>query len=177
MNGTIENEQKYETDSYAREKRIWPDGPKEELHHISDRELCETLTDTNCRKFKRTYNQNEGATILDLSSSFFSLIPSRTVISTDNLAGTLSAEHYPINYYRVTYGVVGISLSREKGRKDGKKGRKREKKWKNENERKKKKKKEQSKGNVWFKTIVFFSSATSLNDRAVKWCRYWNWKG
>lgn len=58
---------------------------------------------------------------------FFSLTPSRTVISTDNLAGTLSAEHYPINYYRVTYGVVGISLSRKKGRKDGKKGRKREK--------------------------------------------------
>lgn len=109
---------------------------------------------------------------------FFSLIPSRTVISTDNLAGTLSAEHYPINYYRVTYGVVGISLSREKGRKNGKKGRKREKKWKNENEGKKeKKKKEQSKGNVWFKTTVFFLSATSLNDRAVKWCRYWNWKG
>lgn len=75
MNGTIENEQKYETDSYAREKRIWPDGPKEELHHISDRELCETLTDTNCRKFKRTYNQNEGATILDLSSSFFFSYP------------------------------------------------------------------------------------------------------
>lgn len=87
---------------------------------------------------------------------FFSLIPSRTVISTDNLAGTLSAEHYPINYYRVTYGVVGISLSREKGRKDEKKGRKREKKWKNENERKKKRRRNNPKGTFDLKRSFSF---------------------
>lgn len=87
---------------------------------------------------------------------FFSLIPSRTVISTDNLAGTLSAEHYPINYYRVTYGVVGISLSREKGRKDEKKGRKREKKWKNENERKKKRRRNSPKGTFDLKRSFSF---------------------
>lgn len=87
---------------------------------------------------------------------FFSLIPSRIVISTDNLAGTLSAEHYPINYYRVTYGVVGISLSREKGRKDEKKGRKREKKWKNENERKKKRRRNNPKGTFDLKRSFSF---------------------
>lgn len=92
-NETIEKETG-KTDSYAREKRIWPDGPKEELHHKWSRKLCENWqkqtvrkvkTKRNNQKKKKTKKQKkkEGATILDLSS-FFLLSPSH-LENLDNL--------------------------------------------------------------------------------------------
>lgn len=57
-NETIEKETG-KTDSYAREKRIWPDGPKEELHHKWSRKLCENWQKQTVRKVKTKRNNQK----------------------------------------------------------------------------------------------------------------------